>query len=60
LGISRNQLFVPNAIDRDSFGGRTPGTVCGEDGSVEIFLQAEEPTDPVERANWLPAPVTAR
>jgi hypothetical protein len=51
-----NQLFVPNKIDRYSFGDRTKGTVYGEDGSLEIFLQHEEPTDPVERANWLPAP----
>lgn len=51
-----NQLFVPNAIDRYSIGDRTPGIVYGADGSIEIFLQAEEPTDPTERANWLPAP----
>jgi hypothetical protein len=53
---AENQLFVPNAIDRYSFGDRTPGIVYGADGSLEIFLQHEEPTDPVERANWLPAP----
>jgi hypothetical protein len=53
---AETQLFVPNAIDRYSVGDRTAGTVYGADGSIEIFLQAEEPTDPVERANWLPAP----
>jgi hypothetical protein len=51
-----NQLFVPNKIDRYSFGDRTRGTVYGEDGSIQIYLQHEEPTDPRERANWLPAP----
>jgi hypothetical protein len=51
-----DQLFVPNPIDRYSLGDRTPGTVYGADGSIEIHLQAEEPTDPTERANWLPAP----
>ena len=51
-----NRLFVPNAINRYSFGDRTKGAVYGEDGSIEIFLQHEEPTDPKERANWLPAP----
>jgi hypothetical protein len=51
-----NQLFVPNPIDRYSFGDRTKGIVYGADGSLEIFLQHEEPTDRVERANWLPAP----
>ena len=47
---------VPNVIDRYSIGDRTPDIVYGEDGSIEIFLQTEEPNDPVERANWLPAP----
>lgn len=51
-----NRLFVPNAIHRYSFGDRTKGAVYEEDGSIEIFLQHEEPTDPKERANWLPAP----
>jgi hypothetical protein len=50
------QIFVPNPINRYSVGDRTQGTVYGKDGSLEIFLQSEEPTDPVERANWLPAP----
>ncbi len=53
---AENQLFVPNKIDRYSFGDRTKGTVYGDDGSIEIFLQHEEPTDPFQRANWLPAP----
>jgi len=51
-----NQLFVANPISRYSFGDRTKGAVYGKDGSLEIFLQHEEPTDPKERANWLPAP----
>ena len=53
---AENQLFVPNPIDRYSFGDRTKDTVYGEDGSLEISLQHDEPTDPKERANWLPAP----
>lgn len=53
---AQNQLFVPNKLDRYAVGDRTKGTVYGEDGSIEIFLQHEEPTDRVERANWLPAP----
>jgi hypothetical protein len=51
-----NQLFVPNAINRYSVGDRTRGTVYGKDGSIEIIIQHTEPTDPTERANWLPAP----
>jgi hypothetical protein len=26
------------------------------DGSLTIYVQANEPIDPVQRANWLPAP----
>ncbi len=51
-----NQLFVPNSINRYSLGDRTKGIVYGRDGSLEIFLQHEDPTDPKGRANWLPAP----
>jgi hypothetical protein len=53
---AENQLFVANPINRYSFGDRTKGTVYGEDGSIEISLQHEEPTNSKERANWLPAP----
>jgi hypothetical protein len=53
---AETRIFVPNAIGRYSIGDRTPDLVFGADGSLEIFMQAEEPTDPVERANWLPAP----
>jgi len=35
---------------------RTKGTVYGKDGSLEVYLQRDPPTDPRERANWLPAP----
>lgn len=53
---AETQIFVPNPINRYSVGDRTTGTVYGKDGSLEIFLQHEAPTDPRERANWLPAP----
>lgn len=47
--------MVPNAIDRYSFSDRTDGAVYGDDGSLEIYIQAEDPGG--ERsANWLPAP----
>lgn len=53
---AETQIFVPNSINRYSVGDRTKGTVYGKDGSMEVFLQHEPPTDPRERANWLPAP----
>ncbi|MFN3370110.1 MAG: DUF1254 domain-containing protein [Sphingomonadaceae bacterium] len=53
---AETQLFVPNRLNRYSVGDRTKGTVHGPDGSIEIIIQHQEPTDPKERANWLPAP----
>jgi hypothetical protein len=53
---AETQIFVPNPINRYSVGDRTEGVVYADDGSLEIYLQVEEPTDPKERANWLPAP----
>ena len=53
---AETKIFVPSPIKRYSVGDRTKGTVYGKDGSLEIFLQHEEPTDPGERANCLPAP----
>jgi hypothetical protein len=53
---AETRIFAPNAIDRYSIGDRTAGTIYGSDGSIAIFLQADEPTAPQERANWLPAP----
>lgn len=49
-------LFVESRINRYSIGDRTRGTVHGSDGSLDVFLQHDESTDPTERANWLPAP----
>ena len=48
--------LVANPIDRYSIGDRTPGIVHGDDGSLTIVMQHDEPTDPDDRANWLPAP----
>jgi hypothetical protein len=49
-------LLVDNPIDRYSIGDRTPGTQSAVDGSLTLYLQHDPPTDPAERANWLPAP----
>ena len=48
--------LVDNPINRYSIGDRTPGLRYGTDGSLTIVLQRDQPTDPVEAANWLPAP----
>lgn len=49
-------FLVANPIGRYSIGDRTPGIVFDDDGGITITISAEEPSDPVERANWLPAP----
>lgn len=49
------RLLVPNPIQRYSIGDRTPGLKLGPDGSLEIYLQHDNPgADKV--SNWLPAP----
>ncbi|TXG33261.1 DUF1254 domain-containing protein, partial [Listeria monocytogenes] len=48
--------MVENSINRYSIGDRTKGLQYSEDGSLTIFMSYEEPTDQMEKANWLPAP----
>ncbi|MFJ9607854.1 DUF1254 domain-containing protein [Kitasatospora sp. NPDC101176] len=48
--------LVENPIGRYSIGDRTPGLVYGEDGSLTLTLQHEEPEDGPTAANWLPTP----
>jgi hypothetical protein len=49
-------FFEPNAIKRYSVGTKNKDLQTAADGSLTISVQAAEPTDPVERANWLPSP----
>ncbi len=48
--------LVANAIDRYSIGDRTPGIRHSGDGSLTLTITHTEPSDPLQRANWLPAP----
>jgi hypothetical protein len=49
------RLLVENPIQRYSIGDRTSGLKLGTDGSLEIYIQSENPgTRKV--SNWLPAP----
>ena len=48
-------LLVANPIDRYSIGDRSEGLKLGPDGSLEIYLQHENP-GPDKVSNWLPAP----
>ena len=49
------RLLVANPINRYSIGDRTEGLKLGADGSLEIYLQHENP-GPAKVSNWLPAP----
>jgi hypothetical protein len=49
-------FLVANPIHRYSIGDRTPGTRRARGGGLEITMSHEEPADPDQRGNWLPAP----
>jgi hypothetical protein len=49
------RLLVENPINRYSIGDRTAGLKQGPDGSLEIYLQNENP-GPEKVSNWLPTP----
>ncbi len=50
------RFLVDNPLSRYSLGNRTPGIVYNSDGSLDIALQRDAPTDSTLLANWLPTP----
>jgi len=50
-----DHFFVANPINRFAVGDRD-ALSFNVDDSLDLFIQHEEPADPKERANWLPAP----
>ena len=51
------QLLIDNPIDRYLINSpMMPELKKNADGSLTLYIQKEEPTDPVQKANWLPAP----
>jgi hypothetical protein len=56
---NQHHFFAPNEIGRYSVGTKNKDLVSNQDGSLTIYVQAQPPTDPSERANWLPAPTNA-
>ncbi|MDM0012032.1 DUF1214 domain-containing protein [Variovorax sp. J22P168] len=53
---NEHHFFVANEIDRYSVGTKNKDLAFDADGSLTIFVQSDAPADPVQRANWLPAP----
>jgi hypothetical protein len=52
----RYHFFAPNNIQRYSLGTKNKDLKPNADGSLTIFVQADAPTEAVQRLNWLPAP----
>jgi hypothetical protein len=48
-------FLVPNPINRYQF-NQASKLVHNADGSVDIYLQANRPSNPAQAANWLPTP----
>jgi len=48
--------LVENPINRYLINSTTPGLAYGEDGSLTVTIQHEQPQEAARRANWLPAP----
>jgi hypothetical protein len=53
---NEHHFFVANPINRFSVGTKNKDLKLAADGSLTIYVQADAPTDAVQRANWLPAP----
>jgi hypothetical protein len=47
--------LVDNPINRYAIGDRSPGLKYNEDGSLDIYIQHDNP-GPDKESNWLPAP----
>ena len=52
----RFHFFVPNAMRRYSIGTKNRDLSLEADGSMTLYVQADEPGDPDQRRAWLPAP----
>ncbi|MBF7729082.1 DUF1254 domain-containing protein [Pseudomonas sp. N040] len=51
----QNFNLVFNEAGRYSFGDKVPGLIYGKDGSLDIYIQPEQPAGD-KAANWLPSP----
>jgi hypothetical protein len=53
-----NGFLIPNPIDRYQFNNASQ-LARNPDGSVDLYLQSTEPTNPAQAQNWLPTPAGA-
>jgi hypothetical protein len=47
-------VFVPNPVNHYSLGDQTTGLMYNPDGSLDIYIQHDEPSG--KGSNWLPTP----
>ena len=53
----KTQLLIENPIDRYLINSpMLPDLKKNADGSLTLYIQKDEPSDPVQKSNWLPAP----
>ena len=50
-----NSFFVPNALNRYLINNRSH-LHTNPDGSIDIYVQHDKPSNPAQASNWLPAP----
>src|SRR5262249_45500176 len=55
---NRNHFFEPNALKRYSTGTKNSALKFSADGSLTIYVQADNP-GPDKETNWLPSPKDA-
>src|SRR5262249_29943413 len=53
---NEEHFFEPNPIKRFSIGTKNKDLKRGPSEALTISVQTDEPRDPAQRANWLPAP----
>ena len=53
----KTQLLIKNPINRYLINSAMlPGLQTNADGSLTLYIQKDAPTEPSQKANWLPAP----
>ncbi|WP_211093276.1 DUF1254 domain-containing protein [Flammeovirga agarivorans] len=55
---AEDRFMVDNAINRYKIGSMTEELEYNTDGSLTIYISYEQPKDPKQLKNWLPAPNT--